>query len=102
MTLEQKSPGYFIDAALSDSPGTFAVIIGVSAYPHLDDGKGPRAQPTYGLGQLAVSALTGQRFFEWIQRHYEFDEAPLAQCWILASPTALECQAASAVAQYPP
>ena len=37
--------------------GLFAVLIGVSRYQHLDGSRNP-APETYGLGQLAVSALT--------------------------------------------
>ena len=72
------------------TPGTFAVIIGVSAYDHLLDGTGKRADDTYTLGQLYVSALTAQRFFGWLQERYRHPTAPLAQCWLLLAPSPAE------------
>lgn len=66
--------------------GTYALIIGVSDYPHLAGGADP-APETYGLGQLTVSALTAYRFFEWIREVYRYSAAPIAKCWLLLSPT---------------
>ncbi len=74
-------------------PGTFVVLIGVSAYPFLEGGTAPqRAPENYGLNQLAVSALTTYRLFEWLRKQYLYapaDSSPcqLAQCWLLLSPT---------------
>ena len=67
-------------------PGTFAVIIGISRYPYLAGGQSAVKQ-TYGLGQLAVSALTGFEVFRWLRSRYRLHEAPLAKCWLLLSPT---------------
>ncbi len=95
-----KRKGLFQDPDLREGPATFAVIIGVSAYRHLE-GRRKKASPTYGLGQLAVSAVTAQRFFEWVASEYLFDEAPLSKCWILTAPTAAEKRAVPALAKYP-
>jgi hypothetical protein len=70
-------------------PGTFAVIIGSSAYKHLAEGDAPAAE-TFGLGQLRVSALTAFEVFRWLTERYRVADCPLAMCWLL-SPTAAEC-----------
>ena len=78
-------------------PGTFAVVIGVSRYPHLDGG-GAEAddlgerwiREARRLGQLTVSATTAWRFFRWLADGYQFRSAPLACCWLLLAPTPLE------------
>jgi Caspase domain len=64
-------------------PSTFAVVIGVSRYDHLDGSE----ENSYGLGQLAVSALTAQRFFSWLQDEYQHPDKPLAECWLLLAPS---------------
>lgn len=90
MTLQCTKPGLWEDDAYRPGePGTFALVVGVSAYAHLDGGPAP-ARQTYRLPQLAVSALTAMRFFEWLRRRYAFHGAPLARCWLLLSPTAAE------------
>ena len=68
-------------------PGTFAVIIGVSKYDHL---KGD--DPSYGLDQLYVSALTAYRFFSWLKDEFQHPFLPLAWVWLLLSPTAAELE----------
>ena len=72
------------------TPGTFALLIGVSRYDHLDGGTGPLTANNYGLGQLAVSAWTAYALFEWLRTTYQFGPAPLAQCWLLLAPTEAE------------
>ena len=77
-------------------PGTFVVLIGVSAYPYLKDGSAAQlANENYGLGQLAVTALTTYRLFEWLRDRYLYtlgtgSPCQLAQCWLLLSPTEAE------------
>src|SRR5437660_9120520 len=85
---DPNSPGLWMNPQWSDkTPGTFAVVIGVSAYDYLAGGSGPTAPTTYNLGQLTVSALTAFRFFEWLQNAYSVAGCPLARCWLLVSPT---------------
>lgn len=77
----------------ADSPGTLALVIGVSRYPHL--APGPEGSPTYnkyGLSELNVSALTAYRFAAWLRESYQYSTGPLARCWLLASPTDEELQ----------
>jgi hypothetical protein len=69
--------------------GTFAVVIGVSRYLHLKGGPAPVAD-TYDLGQLDVAALTAYRFFNWLANSYVFEDAPLAECWLLLAPNGNE------------
>ncbi len=70
-------------------PGLFAIIIGVSKYPHLAGGSAPAAD-TYDLGQLTVSALTAYRLLEWLGNEYHVENCPVAKVWFLCSPTADE------------
>ena len=65
MSLEARTtePGLWVNPAWqAGTPGTFAVIIGVSAYPHLVGGEAEVSE-TFGLGQLRVSALTAYEVF---------------------------------------
>ncbi len=78
-------------------PGTFALVIGVSRYPHLDGGGAEADDLGQGwvrearqLGQLTVSATTAWRFFSWLADGYRFRSAPIARCWLLLAPTPLE------------
>lgn len=68
--------------------GTFAVVIGISAYDHLDG-----SDEAYGLDQLSVSALTAYRFFRWLGNEYYCEGKPLAKCWLMLSSTPAERQA---------
>jgi hypothetical protein len=65
--------------------GVFALVIGVSRYDHLAGGISP-APDTYGLGQLAVSALTAYRLFEWLSDGYALTSWPVAKARLLLSP----------------
>jgi len=92
------TPGLLADPAWRPGdPGTFALIIGVSRYDHLDGGPDP-APDTYTLGQLYVSAATGYRLFLWLRDRYSFPQAPPAMCWLLLSPTEKEQTAIGAAA----
>lgn len=73
------------------TPGTFAVVIGVSDYPYLDGGsEWTPGDESYSLGQLHVSAATAKAFFAWLTDGYSFPAAPIAKCWLLLSPTRQE------------
>ncbi len=93
---DASQPGLWVNPEWQPgSPGTFAVIIGVSQYDHLPGGMGATAQDTYGLGQLYVSALTAYRFFRWLTEKYQYQKpqsrgCSLAKCWLLLSPNSAE------------
>jgi hypothetical protein len=104
MTLkpDPNTPGLWVNSDWQEgNAGTFAVIIGVSDYDHLNNGKGVVAANTYGLGQLYVSALTAYRFFEWLRDTYSYTNCPLAKCWLLLAPTQAEIAAAPGIADNP-
>jgi hypothetical protein len=92
---QTEEPGLWINRDWQeDTPGLFAVIIGVSRYPYLspdetntDSDDFPLSTETYGLGQLKVSALTALEVFRWLRDKYQIDNCPLAKCWCLLSPT---------------
>jgi len=91
------SPGLFVNPDwVEGTPGTFAVVIGVSSYHFLEGGRSYQGDESYGLGQLHVSAATSHRFFSWLQEEYDFEEAQAAKCWLLLSPTATELNSLNA------
>jgi hypothetical protein len=65
--------------------GVYALIIGVSRYDYLA-GSAQAAAKTYGLGQLAVSALTAYRFFQWLRDGYFLSGWPVAKVRLLLAP----------------
>jgi hypothetical protein len=86
------APGLWEDTTWNGrSPGSFAIVIGVSVYPYLDGTKNSKpVAKRLGLGQLPVSALTAYRYFEWLQTRYMNFAAPLRRCWLLLAPSARE------------
>jgi hypothetical protein len=69
--------------------GIHALLVGVSAYPHLPGGGKEIARNSFGLGQLNSPALSAYRFYEWL---VEMDKAerlplPLASTRVLISPS---------------
>jgi len=82
------------DAWKPNSQGTFAVIIGVSDYAHLDG-----SARCFGMDKLFVSALTARRFFEWMASTYQWTDCPVAKCWLLLAPTAEELAAVPHISQ---
>jgi hypothetical protein len=93
--VEEGKPGLFVNPDWQPgTPGTFAVIIGVSEYPYLEGGSEFReGDDAFTLGQLHVSAATARAFFQWLAEWYDYPPAPPAQCWLLLSPTVSELQA---------
>lgn len=76
------------------TPGTFAVVIGVSDYATLDG-----SLESLNLGKLPVSASSAFRFFEWIENEYFVSGCPLAMCWLLLAPSKEELQIEPRMAQ---
>jgi hypothetical protein len=70
-------------------PGLYAVIVGVSNYPHLRDGSAP-AKETFDLGQLEVSARTAAAVFDWLRSDYQHADLPVVWCYLLLSPSEVE------------
>ena len=84
------------------SPGTLAVVIGVSRYQHLDG-----SAESFGLGSLFCSALTAHYVFQWLHDHYRGPDLrpgeprPLAQVWYLVAPTDAEVDIEPALGDAP-
>lgn len=70
-------------------PGVYALIVGVSAYPHLEGGSAP-APDNYGLGQLLSSARTAARVFDWLNKDFRYPDLPVVWSLLLLSPSAEE------------
>ena len=68
-------------------PGMHALIVGVSAYPHLAGGTSPVADP-WGMGQLTSTANTAHKIAEWLKTAQL--PVPLATCRLLLSPSPAE------------
>lgn len=83
---DKDNPGHYINPDWTPgTAGTFAVIIGVSEYKYFDG-----TPAFYGMDSLGVSALSAYRFFEWLCDRYQKADCPLAECWLLLSPTEAE------------
>jgi hypothetical protein len=92
MTLEivAGKPGLWRDPGWTrDMPGVYALVIGVSAYPHLEGGTEP-ADESYGLGQLISSASTAAKLFHWLRNSFRRQNLPVVWCYLLLSPTSDE------------
>ena len=88
-------PGLWVNKAWrAGTPGTFAMVIGISDYATLDGGL-----ESLTLGKLPVSALSAFRFFEWLENEYFVSGCPLAGCWLLLAPSKEELQVAPRMAQ---
>lgn len=80
--LEPHEPGRYTRSGWSvGSPGTYALIIGVSNYTYVDQ------LAPFGLGKLFVSALTAFHFFRWLTERYQYKETGVERVWLLLSPT---------------
>lgn len=69
-------------------PGTHALIVGVSAYLHLEDGIAPT--PTgiaFQMEQLSAAARSASEFAAWLLKDYRCDRAPLRSLRVLLSPS---------------
>lgn len=63
-----------------------ALIIGVSAYPHLPDGATPKANG-YGMQQLSASAVSAYRLAQWLEEAADRLAVRLGSCRLLLSPS---------------
>jgi hypothetical protein len=69
------------------APGTHALVVGVSAYRHLDDGVEPTtAGIESGMGQLSAAARSASEFAAWLLNDYRRADAPLKSLRVLLSP----------------
>ncbi len=69
-----------------NTPGIYAIIAGVSRYPHLKGGS-DEATETYGMEQLEVSARTAATVFNWLRSEYRHIDLPVVWCYLLLSPS---------------
>jgi hypothetical protein len=68
-------------------PGTHALVIGVSAYRHFEDGQDPTPKGSdFGMEQLSAAARSASEFAAWLMKHYRCTTAPLRSLRILLSP----------------
>jgi hypothetical protein len=88
MTLQQDPAirGLWRSSTAPEAGVAHALIIGVSAYPHLDGGSGPKAPDTANMGQLEVSALAASRLFDWLRRAGSFAGLPVKSCRLHLAP----------------
>jgi hypothetical protein len=71
--------------------GAHALIVGISAYPYLSGGSATNKAPNSGgLGQLAISALTAVRIFDWLRSAEAVAGGRIASCRLLLSPVGTE------------
>ncbi len=72
-----------------EMPGVYALVVGISQYPHLKGGEDP-AIKSFDMGQLASSANTAAEIFEWLRDSFQCANLPVVWCQLLLSPTATE------------
>jgi hypothetical protein len=72
-------------------PGLYALLVGISAYPHLEGGTAP-APDAFGLGQLGASAHTAAALFDWLRQDFRHAGLPLVWCQLLLAPSPEEHQ----------
>ncbi|MBA1193059.1 hypothetical protein G7007_09320 [Pseudomonas entomophila] len=72
----------------TDSPGTHALVIGISAYEHLVGTKGVTSEQGQesGLGQLTAPARSASCFANWLMDGYRRKDAPLKSLRVLLAP----------------
>lgn len=83
------------------APALHALIIGVSAYPHLPGGDGPPAPDGYGLTQLTAAARSAMAVRNWLDASDNRLSVPLGNCTTLLSPSPGEmafCKSAAGLA----
>lgn len=84
------TPGLWRDPQWqADMPGLYALLVGVSDYPHLEGGRAP-APDAFGLGQLGASANTAASLFDWLRTDFRREGLPLVWCQLLLAPSAQE------------
>ena len=78
---------------MGDSPGTHALIIGISDYKHLPSfgqsaaPRGKADQLSLGLTQQTIAARTAQHFYNWLVKRKDRLVAPLATCRLMLAPS---------------
>jgi hypothetical protein len=77
--------GMVIDHREAGKPGTHALIIGISDYPHLQGGSGPLAEQSFGLKQLPTAIRSALAFHDWLMNKPQLP-VPLATCRLLLAP----------------
>lgn len=70
---------------LSGAPGVHALLVGVSAYPHLPGGGGQPAPNSFEMEQLSSPALSAYRLYEWLVERTGNLPVPLATVRLLAA-----------------
>lgn len=84
-------------------PGTHALIIGVSFYPHITCGNDPTPEgEAFQLEQLSTAARSASEFAAWLLNEYHNPKAPLRSLRVLLSPAPCEHLNAAIQALLPP
>lgn len=76
---------------LQGQPGTHALVIGISRYPHLPPAGQPGDRPadaarTFGLTELPIAARSAVLFRDWLEKHGPRLAAPLKTLRVLVAP----------------
>ena len=69
------------------APALHALIVGVSAYPHLPGGDGPLAPDDYGMTQLTAAARSAVLVRDWLEASASRLPVALGRCRALLSPS---------------
>jgi hypothetical protein len=69
------------------APALHALIVGVSAYPHLPGGNGARSPDDYGMRQLSASASSAASIMQWLEAAADRLVVSLGSRRLLLSPS---------------
>ena len=75
-------------------PKTNALVIGVSRYDNLPIEPDHAKKETLGMTQVKTPAMSALKFAQWLRDSYNPPKAPLANLWLLLSPSQSEIDAA--------
>ncbi len=78
--------------SLTGKPAVHALIVGVSAYPHLPKDDQPLQPHHFGMRQLSSAARTGYRIYRWLLERREWLPLPLGTIRLLLTPSDGEIQ----------
>lgn len=76
------------DEIVMDKPRLHAFVIGVSDYPHLNNGTGRRALDPLGLSQVTTPHYTALAIVNWLLSEYKNPRCPLGSIEVVISPPA--------------
>jgi hypothetical protein len=87
--LKRSAAGWEMTALVHDvavaGPATYAIVIGVGDYPHLNGGTSAITPDHDGMGQLSSPPVSADMLASWLIRSFNHPEKPLSTVTLLVS-----------------